>query len=53
MGTNFGTQIYTNPAKTGKLIIVSTEMVKGTAFDFIGRDKVDAYTQWGRSFFLY
>ena len=45
LGTQFGTTKYSNPAKIGLVQMNSTKLKRGNVYDFIGREKVEAYTQ--------
>eukprot|EP01083_Nonionella_stella_P057455 150817_1 len=44
IGTDFGAQKYANPAQSGLVDVVSSEMYKGESYSFIGRDNVRACT---------
>ena len=47
IGTDFGNEkTFKNPAKMNKIIIKSSEMEKGQAHNFIGREDIDTYTSY-------
>eukprot|EP01083_Nonionella_stella_P110673 324051_1 len=53
IGTDFGAQTYANPAQSGLVDVVSSEMYKGESYSFIGRGNVQAYTTNNKGSFFY
>eukprot|EP01083_Nonionella_stella_P316329 1146449_1 len=53
IGTDFGAQTYANPAQSGLVDVVSSEMYKGESYSFIGRDNVRACTTHKQGSFFY
>eukprot|EP01084_Bolivina_argentea_P023964 44752_1 len=54
IGTNFDSkQEYKNPALSGLIDVVSSEMSEGKPYQFIGRDKGNAYTKDKKQSFFY